>query len=340
MKAIVQKGYGPVDSVWQLREVPQPAPKADEVLVRVRATSLHADVWHVTMGLPKVLRVMGNGLFTPRQPIPGIDVAGDVVAVGESVTQFTVGDTVFGESHLGMQWKTGGAFAEYVAVPASSLVHKPEQLSYEQAAAIATPGIIAWQNLQGGALLKGSQRVLVNGAAGALGSLVVQMAKTSGAHVTAVDKRSAFEYLKELGADACVDYEQENILARTDKEHKFDLIVDVASTLPIPECQTLMTEQGQFVLIGHDHFGKQGGRWLGSIPAMFKPMLNKSFKKHLPKGGPSSLTKNECLNELRSLAAAGKLTVRIAQTYPLSEAVAAMQVLQSGAHIGRIVLKP
>ncbi|MFC3853043.1 NAD(P)-dependent alcohol dehydrogenase [Salinispirillum marinum] len=338
MKAIIQTGYGPVERVWQQRDMPQPKPKANEVLVRVKATSVHADVWHVAMGLPKVLRIMGNGVFKPRQPIPGIDVAGDVVAVGESVTQFNVGDAVFGESHKGMQWKTGGAFAEYVAAPASSLVHKPEPLSYEQAAAIATPGIIAWQNLHAGALLENAQRVLVNGAAGALGSLVVQMAKAYGAHVTAVDRRATFAYLTELGADDCVDFERENIMSRSPSA--FDLVVDVASTLPIPECQHLMAEQGQFVLIGHDHFGKQGGRWLGSIPAMFKPMLDKRFKKHLPKGGPSSLSKHECLNALRALAVEGKLSVRIVERYPLSEAVTAMQQLQTGAAVGRIVLMP
>ena len=147
MKAIVQDRYGSLD-VLRLAEVDKPVVGADEVLVRVRAASVHADVWHVVSGLPYVLRLMGSGLSKPKNPIPGTDMAGIVEAVGSNATQFKPGDEVFGETHRGLLWTNGGAYAEYVAVPEDVLALKPANISFEQAASVPTSGMIALHNLQ------------------------------------------------------------------------------------------------------------------------------------------------------------------------------------------------
>ena len=150
MKAVVQTGYGPPDEVLELREVPIPDIGDDEVLVRVRAASVHPDVWHVVMGWPYVLRIMGAGLTGPRNPIPGTDVAGCIEAVGTSVTRFQPGDEVFGETMRNYQWHNGGAFAEFVAVPEDSLSLKPTNVDFEQAASVPTSGLIALWNMPKG----------------------------------------------------------------------------------------------------------------------------------------------------------------------------------------------
>lgn len=140
MKAVVQTRYGAPDEVLEIREVPKPACGADEVLVRVRAASVHPDVWHMVTGRPYFLRCMGAGLRRPKNPIPGIDMAGEVEAVGGNVTGFAPGDAVFGESHTGFQWVNGGAYAEYVAVPSSVLALKPEAVPFAEAASVPTAG--------------------------------------------------------------------------------------------------------------------------------------------------------------------------------------------------------
>ena len=147
MKAVVQTGYGPPDEVLEVREVPIPDIGDDEVLVRVRAASVHPDVWHVVMGWPYALRIMGAGLTGPRNPIPGTDVAGSIEAVGGSVTRFQPGDEVFGETMRSYQWHNGGAFAEFVAVPEDSLSLKPTNIDFEQAASVPTSGLIALWNM-------------------------------------------------------------------------------------------------------------------------------------------------------------------------------------------------
>ncbi|MFH1008510.1 MAG: alcohol dehydrogenase catalytic domain-containing protein, partial [Candidatus Latescibacterota bacterium] len=138
MKAIIQEKYGSPDEVLQFREISKPAVGEDEVLVRVRAASVHPDVWHVVTGRPYALRLMGAGVLKPKNPVPGTDLAGHVASVGRNVTQFEPGDEVFGESHSGTQWCNGGAFAEYASVPQDVLAPKPDSISFEQAASVPT----------------------------------------------------------------------------------------------------------------------------------------------------------------------------------------------------------
>ena len=175
MRAIVQDRYGLPGSVLGLREVERPVPGRGEVLVRVRAASVHPDVWHAVTGRPWVGRSMGGGLWRPKWGIPGTDMAGVGEAVGEGASRFAPGEAVFGETFSEMAWRNGGTFAEYVAAPEAILAGKPSAVSFEEAATVPTSGFIAVNNLRaGGESLKG-KRVLVNGAAGNLGSIFVQI---------------------------------------------------------------------------------------------------------------------------------------------------------------------
>src|SRR3712207_3852786 len=196
MKAIVQNKYGSPVDVLELKDIYRPVVKDDEVLVRVHAASVHPDVWHVVRGLPYVLRIMGAGLLKPKNSVPGTDVAGHVESVGKNVTQFQPGDEVFGESIRGHQWRNGGAYAEYVSVPEDQLALKPANVTFEQAAAVPTSGLITLQNLPNEGRLQPGQSVLVNGAGGGVGALAVQIAKANGAEVTGVDNTKKLEMVR------------------------------------------------------------------------------------------------------------------------------------------------
>ena len=167
----MQDRYGSAD-LLRVEDVDKPVVGDDEVLVRVRAASVHPDVWHVVSGRPYVLRLMGSGVRRPKNRVPGTDVAGEVELVGPNVTRLRPGDEVFGETLSGYQWQNGGAFAEYVSVQQDALALKPGNITFEQAAAVPTSGLIALHNLQQGGLQSG-QRVLVNGAGGGVGAIRV-----------------------------------------------------------------------------------------------------------------------------------------------------------------------
>lgn len=171
MQAIVQDRYGPPELMLRLAEIDPPAALPGEVLIRVRAASVHPDVWHVVTGRPFILRLMGSGLRRPNRRVPGTDMAGTVEAAGRDVTRFQAGDEVFGETLAGHQWLNGGSFAEYVSVPEDCLALKPANLSFAEAAAVPTSGFIALHNLRNECRLRPGLKVLINGAAGGVGGL-------------------------------------------------------------------------------------------------------------------------------------------------------------------------
>jgi NADPH:quinone reductase-like Zn-dependent oxidoreductase len=333
MKAVIQSGYGPPEQVLSVRDVDKPIPKDDEVLVRVRAASMHPDVWHVIVGFPFVLRLMGNGVLKPR-PIPGTDIAGVVESVGKNVTRFTAGDDVFGECAK-HGWMNGGAYAEYAAVPQDYLALKPENVSFEQAAAVPTAGTIALNNLGGVARPK-RQTVLVNGAGGCMGPIAVQIAKADGARVTAVDCAAKLPLLRALGADHVIDYEKEDYL-RTGE--RYDFILDVVGYRYPDEYRPALTPNGDYIPIGHAHYDNVSNPILGDMPrfvglvfkALRDPEKRKSFK--FPK-------KPEVMETFRDLLATGKLTPVIGRTFALSEVVAAMKCMQEGKVVGRAIIAP
>lgn len=338
MQAIVQDGYGSATEVLRLQEVEVPDVADDEVLVRVRAASVHPDIWHVVAGWPYVLRLMGAGLRRPKQPIPGTDLAGEIETVGKNVGELRPGDAVFGESHRGLQWRNGGTFAQYVAAPQDLLALKPAHVTFEQAAAVPTSGIIALQSLQNGRRLQLARHVLINGAAGGVGSIALQIAKAYGAHVTGVDGPEKLEVMRSLGADEVIDYTKEDFTQQEGR--RYDLIVDVASTLSLSSCKRAMASNGIYVVIGHDHYGAASGRFLGSIPVMLKCVAMSPFTKHLPKLDFSIPSKQDAMAVLKEMLEAKKLTPVIDRTYPLGQVAEAIQYLQTGRAIGKIIITP
>ena len=334
MRAILQSGYGSVDEL-QLGEIARPEPADDEVLMRVRAASVHPDVWHVVAGQPVVLRIMGSGIRRPRERVPGTDAAGVVVSVGSAVSRFRAGDEVFGETVRGVQWRNGGAFAEYATAPEVGVALKPPGVSFEEAAAVPTAGLIALNNLPQRRVRPGS-RVLVNGAAGGVGAIAVQLAKVYGAEVTGVDHGSRLAFVRSLGADRVIDYTSEDF---TRSGEKWDLIFDVPGNHPFPAIRRALEPTGRYILIGHDAFGATGHRWLGSIPRLLGLAARSAVTPQLRGGSFASPDKRRLMDELVELLETGHLRIDVDRTFDLAEASQAMRHLMSGQPLGRVVVR-
>ena len=334
MKAVVQHRYGRAEDVLSVREVRKPEPREDEVLVRVRASSIHPDVWHAVSGLPLVFRWMGSGALRPKRATPGTDVAGVVESVGKRVNRFKPGDEVFGATSF-MKLGNGGAYAEYAAVREDLLAHKPVHVTFEQAATVPTPGIITLLNLRPQRIAP-EQHVLVNGAGGNVGALAVQMAKARGARVTGVDAPEKLDMIRSLGADRLIDYKREDF---TQGSERYDFILDVASTSSFAACKQVLAPNGRYWVIGHDHFGKATGRVFGSIPRMIAFMLSSNFRKG---SGPNFKfpPPSEVMETLRAHLEARTVTPIVAQTFSFAEVGAAMRCLEAGAAVGRIAIVP
>ena len=321
MKAIVRERYGSPD-VLELRDVDKPVLDDDSVLVKVRAASINAYDWHMMRGLPFLAR-MSEGLRKPKSIAMGADVAGQVEAVGKNVTHLRPGDEVFGAR--------SGALAEYVRGSAKSfLVPKPAGLTFEQAAAMPMAATTALQGLRDRGQLKAGQTVLINGAAGGVGTFAVQIAKAFGAHVTAVCSTRNVEMVRSIGADEVVDYTREDF---TKRGQAYDLILDVAASRPLSECRRVLASNGTLVLVG-----APDGRRMGPIVARILAMIVLSrfaSQKLLP-----FLAKNnkEDLMFLKELVEAGRIRPVIDRTYPLSETAAAIRYLEEGHARGKIVI--
>ena len=335
MKAILQDRYGTED-VLRFGKRPVPVPADDEVLVRVIATSMHPDVWHVTAGLPYVLRIMGSGLRRPHNPVPGTDLSGIVESVGAGVTRFRPGDAVFGETLRGMQWMNGGAYAEYACAPESALVHLPARISFEVAAAVPTAGLIAIANLQAAANLPRGARVLGNGAAGGVGSLALHILKSRGLHVTAIDHGDKLEFLRGLGADETIDYTQEDF---TQRSERYAFLLDVASNRSFDECRRVLSPDGAYVVVGHDHFGQTRTRWFGMIPRMFGLMIRALFTRQLPRPIFELPDRATSLELLRKLLDEGHLTPHVDRVFDLADTALALRTMMEGKTRGKIVIR-
>jgi NADPH:quinone reductase-like Zn-dependent oxidoreductase len=218
-------------------------------------------------------------------------------------------------------------------VPEEGLALKPPNITFEQAAAVPTAGYITLLNLPSGRLRRG-QRVLVNGAAGGVGALTVQLAKAHGAHVTGVDHTRKLDLVRSLGADQVVDYTRDDF---TRSAERYDLIVDIPGNHSFAACRRALTPDGTYVLIGHDQFGRAGRRWLGSLPRFAKLAALTLFVRHLRRGSPR-LSKEEAMATLRAHVEAGQLTPVIDRTFHLSEAGDAIRYLADGEPVGRVIL--
>jgi NADPH:quinone reductase-like Zn-dependent oxidoreductase len=330
MKAIVQNRYGSPD-VLELRDVDEPAVGDHQMLVRVRAASVHADVWHVMRG---VLRIMGAGLRAPKDLIPGTDLAGIVESVGRNVTRFRPGDEVFGQSLVANLWRHGGAFAEYAAVSEARFERKPANLSFEQAAAVPTSGSLAVQGVRDEGRVRAGQKVLINGAGGAVGTFAVQLAKGYGANVTGVDAGGKLDMVRSIGADRVLDYAQQDF---TRSGERYDVILDIAGNHPWPDIRRAIALDGTYVLIGHDQYGATGHRWFGSLGRFAKLMVMAPFFNQLhPFRGVKD--PGDRLVVLKELIEAGKVAPIIDKTFPLSQVPEAIRYLESGKAAGKVVI--
>jgi NADPH:quinone reductase-like Zn-dependent oxidoreductase len=333
MKAIVQNAYGPPE-VLQLGDIGEPVAGDDQLLVRVHATSIHADVWHMMRGVPYVLRFMGAGVRRPKDVVPGTDLSGVVERVGKDVTRFRPGDEVFGQSLVANLWRHGGAFAGYAAVPESRFERKPAALTFEQAAAVPTSGSLAVQGVRDEGRIQAGQRVLINGAGGAVGTFAVQLAKAFGADVTAVDAAEKLKMLRSIGADRVVDYAREDF---TRTGEPYDAIMDIVGNHPWRDIRRAITPEGTYVLIGHDQYGAAGHRWFGSLGRFAKLMFISPFVRQLhPFRGAKD--PGDRLVVMKELIEAGKITPVIDRTFPLSEVPEAMRYLESGRVQGKVVI--
>jgi NADPH:quinone reductase-like Zn-dependent oxidoreductase len=335
VKAIVQDRYGPPE-VLELREMPMPRAGPDDVLVRVKAASLHPDVWHVVTGRPYALRLMGAGIARPRNPIPGTDMSGIVEAVGSRVTRFRPGDEIFGET-AASSWTNGGAFAEYVAVCQDWIAKKPPNATFEQAASVPTSGFITLLNLRDVDRWPPGRRVLIIGAGGGVGSLALQLAKSRRAHVTAVDSRGKLDLLRALGADEVVDYLRAEVPGRG---ARYDLIVDVPGHLSFFAFRHALTAHGRYVPIGHQGFGATGGRVAGLLPRFLGLIVLSRVVRQLRGPGVPLPGRRTAIAALGDHLAAGRIVPVIDRTYRMQDVREAMRHLMEDELLGKVVLVP
>jgi NADPH:quinone reductase-like Zn-dependent oxidoreductase len=272
-------------------------------------------------GTPYLMRIIGFGFRRPKNRVPGVDVAGTVVAVGSAVTKFEVGDEVFGMSR--------GSFAEYAAAREDKLAHKPASCTFEQAATVGISGGTALQALTAGRMQAG-QRVLIIGASGGVGSFAVQLAKAAGAEVTGVCSTNKLDLVANLGADRVVDYTREDFAAGS---HHYDLIVDIAGNSPLSRLRRALTPTGTAVIVG----GERKGNLTGGIDRQLRALILTPFVGQRLTG----LASKERASDLEILAdhlAAGTVTPSIDRTYPLDQVPTAMRYLEAGKVKGKIAI--
>jgi len=322
MKAIVYHQYGSPD-VLEIRDVDQPVPRDDNVLVRVHAASINSWDWDLLTGTPWLSRI--GGLQQPRYEILGVDMAGRVDAVGKNVTRFQPGDDVFGD----LSGSGFGAFAEYVAAPARALARKSADMTFEQAAALPHAGVLAVQGLRKGGI-ESAQRVLLNGAGGGVGTIALQIAKSHGAEATVVDRAEKLDLLRSLGADHVIDYTKEDF---SHGPRHYDLILDIGGNSTLSRLRAALSETGTLVIVG----GEEGGRWFGGINRQVRAMALSPF---IAQRLTSFLSKENHidLEQLAQIIEDGELTPTVDTTYPLDRAPEAMRRLEDGDARGKIAI--
>jgi NADPH:quinone reductase-like Zn-dependent oxidoreductase len=320
MQAIVQAGYGSAD-VLHVEAIRWPAIGDGEVLVRVHAAGLDRGTWHLMAGQPYLMRLMGCGLRTPKNRVPGLDAAGTVVAAGQAVTRFRVGDEVFGISQ--------GSFAEYACARADKLAGKPASLTLDQAAAVAVSGLTALQGLRDAGRVQPGQHVLIIGASGGVGTFAVQIAKALGALVTGVCSTAKTGLVSSIGADNVIDYTHDHFW---DGRQRYDLILDIGGNAALSRLRHVLTPAGTLVIVG----GEDSGRWTGMSRQLRALTLSLFVRQRL-----TTFVSRHRLADLETLAKlieAGQLTPVIGKTYPLRQAPDAMRDLLAGHARGKLVI--
>jgi NADPH:quinone reductase-like Zn-dependent oxidoreductase len=321
MQAIVYTRYGTPD-VLQLKEVEKPIPKDGEVLVKVHAASVNALDWHYMRGKPFLIRISGTGLRTPKDPRLGVDLAGRVEAVGSKVTQFQVGDEVFGMG--------SGAFADYACAREDAVVVKPTTMTFEASAAVPIAALTALQGLRDKGHIQPGQHVLINGASGGVGTFAVQIAKSFGAEVTAVCGTRNAEMARSLGADHVIDYTQEDF---TKNGQRYDLILAVNGYHPIFAYRRALRPTGVYVLVGasNEHLMRAMRQTM-----LLGPVISRTGRRKMHNFLAKPTQKD--LLVLTALLEAGKVVPVIDRRYPLSETAEAIRYLEEGHARGKVVI--
>ncbi|HEX6263409.1 MAG TPA: NAD(P)-dependent alcohol dehydrogenase [Actinomycetota bacterium] len=320
MKAIVQDEYGPPD-VLELREVDPPAIREREVLVRVRAAAVHPGDLFLMEGWPRVLRVV-YGLRRPKRNIPGFDVAGIVEVVGAEVRHLHPGDEVFGNGR--------GTCAEYTSASEGELAPKPDDLSFEQAAAVPTSAVAALRGIRDAGKVRPGQKVLINGASGGVGTFAVQIAKALGAEVTAVCSTANADLVRSLGADHVIDYTREDF---TRGGRRFDLILDNVASHPLSETRRALAPGG--VLLPNS--GRSGGAWFGPLGRIALAFVLSPFIRGQGRQFVATV-KAEDLVDITEMIEAGRVRPVVERTYPLGETPDALRHVARGHTRGKVVI--
>ncbi|MCG5215269.1 NAD(P)-dependent alcohol dehydrogenase [Streptosporangium sp. KLBMP 9127] len=327
MKAFVLRSYGSPDAL-DLTEIGKPVPGDDEVLVRVRATSVQPYDWHHMRGEPYIARLMGGGpgLRKPKINILGADMAGQVEAVGKDVTEFRPGDEVFA------MLKQGG-FAEYVCVRAGELAPKPKNLSFEEAAAVPMAANTALLGLRDMGRIQPGQRILVNGASGGVGTFAVQIAKAFGAEVTGVCSTRNVDLVRSIGADKVIDYTAEDF---TRNGERYDLLLDNAGSHSGKAYRRVLTPKGTYVGVGG-----RSGRWIRPVGRMFSTLaMSPLVSQRMVMANVVQCTENKKnLMTLAEFIEDGKITPVIDRRYPFEEIPAAIRYMEEGHAPGKVVIE-
>ncbi len=325
MQAIIMSKYGPAD-VLELRAIERPSVEPDSVIVRVHAASINPADLHEMHG-PLITR-LSSGLRRPKKAVPGADVAGVVDAVGENVTEIRPGDEVFGTCGA------SGTLAQY-ARGYKNLVAKPANLTYEQAAAIPIAGITALQGLRDRARIEAGQTVLINGAAGGVGTFAVQIAKALGAHVTGVCSTRNVEMVRSIGADRVVDYTKEDF-ARSGQ--RWDVVFDLVGNRSLSDLRRATSRSGKLVMIGGGHDRGHGGRsLLRPLLLAVRGIVLSRFVKPETVFFIANINRDDLL-VLKTLCEDGKVTPVIDRTFALSEAPEAVRYTETGHARGKVVV--
>jgi NADPH:quinone reductase-like Zn-dependent oxidoreductase len=320
MKAILRRRYGPPD-VLAYEETAPPAPGADDVLVNIRAASVNPRDWHFTKGEPYFIRMM-TGLREPKDVRLGTDLAGEVAVVGANVKRFKPGDGVFG-------WCTG-AFAECACTAERTLAMKPVNVTFEQASSVATAGLTALQGLRNQGRIQAGEKVLINGAAGGIGTFAVQIAKSFGADVTGVCSAANADLVRSIGAGHVVDYTREDF---TESAGRYDLILDCIGNHSLSAVRRVLTPKGRYVCVGG-----RSGRWMiGALArAITAPLLSRFVSQQLVMMMARGSTDD--LVFIGDLLKAGTVKPVIDRRYPLREVPGAIRYLGQGHARGKVVI--
>jgi NADPH:quinone reductase-like Zn-dependent oxidoreductase len=318
MRAIVYHEYGP-PQVLGLEEVDKPMVGDDEVLIRVRAASVNPYEWHFMRGEPYLAR-LSMGL-SPKTGRLGVDVAGTVDTVGSNVTELQPGDEVFGTC--------AGAFAEYAVGKESSLVSKPANVTFEQAGAAGIAAFTAIQGLRDWGRVQAGQRVLINGAAGGVGTFAVQLAKVWGAEVTGVCSTRNVDMVRSIGADHVIDYTRDDF---TRGGRRYDLMLDLIGNHSLARCRRALTPEGTFVMLGG-----QRGRWIRPMDRVLETLVLSPFVSQRMVLGTAVWSKVD-LVLMQELMGSGKVTTVIDRIYPLRQVPEAIAYLEEGHARGKVVI--